>query len=398
MNKKVTMSLITILMFAGSMLHLTEAEALENSEDSESKPLELLEEDVSQTQAKIDDYIIEITEDEENRDRIIDEIETYEQKITELEKQLEDYDAVILSDNQASQTDAESVSFIEIIMSTDSISNMFKELSDANELASTQRQVMFEQETTQSELKKAMENMEYEQEELAKIEAEIESGRADVISQRNELDDKIIQMTKEFEMSDEEQEELFTEKDSIMERTSHLDKEMEANKQRIFKEESEKNERLAKEKSEKEAKEKDTEKQKKDTQDANTSSVDTEGWIRPASGRISSSYGYRVHPVTGEKDSLHAGTDIAGGGAIVASRAGTVTSAEFSDTYGYSVIIDHGDGYSTLYAHMQANLSVAPGQSVSQGQQLGIMGTTGRSTGVHLHFEVRKDGATIDPM
>ncbi|MGO1356759.1 MAG: peptidoglycan DD-metalloendopeptidase family protein [Alkalibacterium gilvum] len=392
------MSLITILMFAGSMLHLTEAEALENSEDSESKPLELLEEDVSQTQAKIDDYIIEITEDEENRDRIIDEIETYEQKITELEKQLEDYDAVILSDNQASQTDAESVSFIEIIMSTDSISNMFKELSDANELASTQRQVMFEQETTQSELKKAMENMEYEQEELAKIEAEIESGRADVISQRNELDDKIIQMTKEFEMSDEEQEELFTEKDSIMERTSHLDKEMEANKQRIFKEESEKNERLAKEKSEKEAKEKDTEKQKKDTQDANTSSVDTKGWIRPASGRISSSYGYREHPVTGEKDSLHAGTDIAGGGAIVASRAGTVASAAFSDTYGNSVIIDHGDGYSTLYAHMQANLSVSPGQSVSQGQQLGIMGTTGRSTGVHLHFEVRKDGATIDPM
>lgn len=385
-------------MFAGSMLHLTEAEALENSEDSESKPLELLEEDVSQTQAKIDDYIIEITEDEENRDRIIDEIETYEQKITELEKQLEDYDAVILSDNQASQTDAESVSFIEIIMSTDSISNMFKELSDANELASTQRQVMFEQETTQSELKKAMENMEYEQEELAKIEAEIESGRADVISQRNELDDKIIQMTKEFEMSDEEQEELFTEKDSIMERTSHLDKEMEANKQRIFKEESEKNERLAKEKSEKEAKEKDTEKQKKDTQDANTSSVDTKGWIRPASGRISSSYGYREHPVTGEKDSLHAGTDIAGGGAIVASRAGTVASAAFSDTYGNSVIIDHGDGYSTLYAHMQANLSVSPGQSVSQGQQLGIMGTTGRSTGVHLHFEVRKDGATIDPM
>ena len=380
------------------MLHLTEAEALENSEDSESKPLELLEEDVSQTQAKIDDYIIEITEDEENRDRIIDEIETYEQKITELEKQLEDYDAVILSDNQASQTDAESVSFIEIIMSTDSISNMFKELSDANELASTQRQVMFEQETTQSELKKAMENMEYEQEELAKIEAEIESGRADVISQRNELDDKIIQMTKEFEMSDEEQEELFTEKDSIMERTSHLDKEMEANKQRIFKEESEKNERLAKEKSEKEAKEKDTEKQKKDTQDANTSSVDTKGWIRPASGRISSSYGYREHPVTGEKDSLHAGTDIAGGGAIVASRAGTVASAAFSDTYGNSVIIDHGDGYSTLYAHMQANLSVSPGQSVSQGQQLGIMGTTGRSTGVHLHFEVRKDGATIDPM
>ena len=137
--------------------------------------------------------------------------------------------------------------------------------------------------------------MEYEQEELAKIEAEIESGRADVISQRNELDDKIIQMTKEFEMSDEEQEELFTEKDSIMERTSHLDKEMEANKQRIFKEESEKNRAFSKKKKKvrRKQKKKDTEKQKKDTQDANTSSVDTKGWIRPTSGRISSSYGYR---------------------------------------------------------------------------------------------------------
>lgn len=385
-------------MFAGSMLHLTEAEALENSEDSESKPLELLEEDVSQAQAKIDEYVVEITENEEDKDISKNKIETYKQNITEVEKQLEDYDAVMLSDNQTNQPETESASFIEIIMSTDSLSDMFTELRDANELASTHRQIMFEQETTQSELEKAMENMEHEQKELSNIEAEIESGRADLITQRNKLDDKIIQMAKEYEMSDKEQEKLLTEKDSIMERTSHLDKEMKANKQRIFKEEDKKAERLAEEKREKEAKEKDTEKQKKDTQDANTSSVDTEGWIRPASGRISSSYGYRVHPVTGEKDSLHAGTDIAGGGAIVASRAGTVTSAEFSDTYGYSVIIDHGDGYSTLYAHMQANLSVAPGQSVSQGQQLGIMGTTGRSTGVHLHFEVRKDGATIDPM
>lgn len=122
------------------------------------------------------------------------------------------------------------------------------------------------------------------------------------------------------------------------------------------------------------------------------------GWLRPASGYISSSYGYRTHPVTGQRSSFHNGIDIAGGGPIRASRAGRVTAASYSGTYGYRVIVDHGNGYSTLYAHMQPGLSVSVGQNVSQGQQLGIMGTTGRSTGVHLHFEVRQNGRTVNPM
>ena len=130
----------------------------------------------------------------------------------------------------------------------------------------------------------------------------------------------------------------------------------------------------------------------------NSAPASNSGWARPASGRITSPFGYRTHPVTGQQGSFHAGVDIAGSGPIRASRAGTVTQASFSGSYGYTVIIDHGNGYSTLYAHMQPNLSVAPGQSVSQGQQLGIMGTTGRSTGVHLHFEVRKNGSVVNPM
>ncbi|MFO8069145.1 MAG: peptidoglycan DD-metalloendopeptidase family protein [Alkalibacterium sp.] len=122
------------------------------------------------------------------------------------------------------------------------------------------------------------------------------------------------------------------------------------------------------------------------------------GWIRPASGYISSPFGYRTHPVTGQSLSFHSGVDIAGSGSIRASRAGTVTAASYSGSYGYRVIVDHGDGYSTLYAHMQPGLSVSTGRRVSQGQQLGIMGTTGRSTGVHLHFEVRKSGRAVNPM
>ncbi|OJF93534.1 peptidoglycan DD-metalloendopeptidase family protein [Alkalibacterium sp. 20] len=122
------------------------------------------------------------------------------------------------------------------------------------------------------------------------------------------------------------------------------------------------------------------------------------GWVRPASGYISSPFGYRTHPVTGQRSSFHSGVDIAGSGPIRSSRAGTVTAASYAGSYGYRVIVDHGDGYSSLYAHMQSNLSVSVGQRISQGQQLGIMGTTGRSTGIHLHFEVLKSGRAVNPM
>ncbi|MGO1356874.1 peptidoglycan DD-metalloendopeptidase family protein [Alkalibacterium gilvum] len=136
-------------------------------------------------------------------------------------------------------------------------------------------------------------------------------------------------------------------------------------------------------------------KAEKEKEEASTSS--NGGWLRPASGYFSSSYGYRIHPVTHERGSFHNGLDIAGGGPIRAARAGRVVAASYSGTYGNRVIIDHGDGYRSLYAHMQTGLSVSVGQSVSQGQQLGIMGTTGRSTGVHLHFIVYKNGRTVNP-
>ncbi|MDZ7834901.1 MAG: peptidoglycan DD-metalloendopeptidase family protein [Alkalibacterium sp.] len=203
----------------------------------------------------------------------------------------------------------------------------------------------------------------------------------------------------------------------IAERTSTLNEEMKAEKQRIIEEERARQEalRIAEEKRQKEAeakakaeaaaRAKAEAKASKSSQASTsskpastTSSQSNSGWTRPANGRYTSGFGYRTHPVTGKRGSFHNGTDIAGGGPIVASRAGTVKSASYSGTYGYRVIIDHGDGYETLYAHMQPNLSVAPGQRVSQGQQLGIMGTTGRSTGVHLHFIVYKNGTPVNPM
>lgn len=97
----------------------------------------------------------------------------------------------------------------------------------------------------------------------------------------------------------------------------------------------------------------------------------------------------------------HPALDISnlGGGLIRASDAGTVTVAGWPDSYGYGnrVVLDHGNGYTTLYGHMSA-IYVSPGQAVSKGDVLGAMGSTGRSTGVHLHLEIRKDGTALNPL
>ena len=106
----------------------------------------------------------------------------------------------------------------------------------------------------------------------------------------------------------------------------------------------------------------------------------------------------RIHPIFGDKR-FHSGVDLAAnqGAPIYAIAAGTVTSATYSDAYGYNVAISHGNGYGSMYAHM-TNYTVTAGQYVSQGEVIGYVGSTGWSTGPHLHFEMYVNGATVNPM
>ncbi|AHF08234.1 murein hydrolase activator EnvC family protein [Desulfitobacterium metallireducens] len=118
----------------------------------------------------------------------------------------------------------------------------------------------------------------------------------------------------------------------------------------------------------------------------------------PGHYEVSSPYGWRIHPVTGQK-SLHTGTDLPapGGTAILAAGTGKVIMAGWYGAYGNAVIIDHGGGYTSLYGH-QSRLGVSVGDEVKAGEVIGYVGTTGWSTGNHLHFEVRVNGNPTDPM
>lgn len=122
------------------------------------------------------------------------------------------------------------------------------------------------------------------------------------------------------------------------------------------------------------------------------------GWPLPGYSRISSDFGGRVHPISGVQH-VHGGTDIPApyGTPIVSANDGVVIYAGFHYSYGNYIIIDHGGGISTLYGHC-SKLLVSKGQAVSRGEQVALVGSTGESTGNHLHYEVRVNGVRKDAM
>ena len=130
-----------------------------------------------------------------------------------------------------------------------------------------------------------------------------------------------------------------------------------------------------------------------------TGPVYSRSFVWPVVGRINSRFGWRGDPFSGRRRDWHTGLDIKGptGRPIVASKSGVVTYAGWMSGYGRTVVVDHGGGYTTLYAHC-SRLYVRPGSRVKQGQSIAAVGSTGRSTGSHCHFEVRVNGRPVNPL
>jgi murein DD-endopeptidase MepM/ murein hydrolase activator NlpD len=117
----------------------------------------------------------------------------------------------------------------------------------------------------------------------------------------------------------------------------------------------------------------------------------------PVAGRVTSGFGTRYHPILGY-NRFHSGIDIAAsyGTLVKAADGGQVVQAAYSSGYGYYIILYHGGGFATYYAHL-SSFNVSAGQMVQRGQVIGLVGSTGLATGPHLHFEVRINGTPQNP-
>ncbi|MCC5894642.1 MAG: peptidoglycan DD-metalloendopeptidase family protein [Alkalibacterium sp.] len=422
--------------------------------DEEKKQLEA---EVAELQQNIDVLVTQIDEQTKEIERIEKEIERLNEEIEQLIEQIARRNDQLESQARSVQTHANPADIVDMMMSAESLSDLIGRIGVVSQLVSANQNIMQAQLDDQLQLEENEAQVVAEQEEMENVKAQMEVSRNNLVTQRVALDDKIIEVAERFNMNEKEKNSFINEQTIVAERASNLSKEMRAEQQRIIEAERKRQEeiRIAEEKRRAEAEARAVAEAKaeakaraqaeaeaaaesrraqanaraaaeKKEQQAQTSSTNNSssksnnssnsnnsnnssnsnnsgnaaqastGWIRPASGRNTSPFGYRTHPVHGGR-AFHSGLDIAGSGPIRASRAGTVTTAAYNGSLGYYVVINHGDGYSSMYAHMTPNLSVAPGQQVSQGQQIGIMGTTGTSTGVHLHFEVHRNGSPVNP-
>lgn len=351
-----------------------------------------LEDEVVQTQMKIDDLKEKIHDQEETLKMLEAEIEKLQEEIEYLKEQIALREEKLENQARAIQTQGNTTNMVDIIVSAENLSDLIGRIGVVSQLVGANKDIVDAQIADQEELERKEAEVQEDKEAAEAVKKELENNRNELESQKKELDNKIIRVAELYQMNASEKEKFVKEQQVVAQKTSTLNREISAEKQRIAAEQ-------AKQEAARKAA---AAAAKKQTVAASTSSSSASskayasGMIRPVNGGyLTSRYGYRVHPIFGTRR-LHAGTDIGGGGPIKAAKAGTVIRAGYGGGWGYYVKIDHGNGVATLYGHMQPNLLVSVGQHVAQGQQIGTMGSTGNSTGVHLHFEVYINGSTVD--
>ncbi len=374
--------------------------------------------DIENIQLNIDTVLTEIKEQEEEIARLEEEIEKLNNEIQILQENIEIRDEALAEQARTVQRKGAPTNVIDIVLSAESLTELVGKMEVINLLVNSNNSLMEDQIRDKEAVEAKAAEVDLAREETEEVKVALEISRNNLVAQRMELDNKLQIVAENYDLTNAEKEALESQRNEIAAKTSDIDQLVQQEQARIVAEEKARREaeEAARRQAEAEAREraqtaaqaaKTASASQTQTVQASSSSpapapspvpapANTGGWVRPASGGVTSEFGYRIHPVHGTRR-LHAGIDLGGGGAIRAAKSGTVRSASYHPTLGYFVVIDHGGGISTTYGHMTPGLQVAPGQSVSAGQTIGTMGTTGTSTGVHLHFEVHVNGAPVNP-
>lgn len=290
-------------------------------------------------------------------------IKASEQKINKLTSELQEQNAHY-NERAKRLIKKGNVSYAEIILRSKSIDDMLTRVSVVKRVAEYDSEKLEEIESSMTEVQQLKDELLVQKEEVVKLKAEQDEKKAELDGYRAESQAIIDKLQKDINAFEKE-----------YEIAKQLEAQARAEAERL---------------------------RKQSEQKYKIPSNYTGGafqWPSATTHLVTSPYGYRIHPVTG-KSRFHAGIDIGAGygTSILAANSGVVIVAGYNaGGYGNYVVINHGGGYTTLYAHC-SSLLVSVGQQVSRGQVIATCGSTGMSTGPHIHFEVQLNGQTTNPM
>ena len=277
-----------------------------------------------------------------------------------------------------------SISYWAILFGANSFSDLLDKIDVIQEIAKADQQMLKKMKAVSEQIATERAELEQQMAELDATRQELDQQEQDLEAQRAEQDTLLTEMLAAYEEMNADYMQNMADEAALSE---EIAKSESAYYAALSKEEAERIAALNRQNN------------NKGSSSNSSGATNTGGWLYPLpyQCQVTDSYGYRIHPLT-KKYSWHNGVDFgaAAGTAILAAKSGTVTTAAYSGAWGYYVVINHGDGYSTLYAH-QPSLSVSVGDYVTQGQTIGYVGSTGYSTGPHLHFTIYYNGSDVNP-
>lgn len=350
-----------------------EISSLEEQLQQASAQLKKLTETVNETQTKIEQKNQEISTTKT-------EIESLQNEIAEIEKRIEARNVVLKERARSLQESGGTVSYLEVLLGAQSFSDFINRTEAVATIVTADKTILEEHARDMERVENAKLEVETRLQSLETMLTDLKAMEAETNQKMQELEDKEGKLQAEVSTLVEKKEALLAEEAAKAAAAA----------------------KAAEEAAKAASASQPAAQTSNSTAPATTTnsapapaaSVKTSGGFGwPAVGGIITSY-------QGQRwGRLHKGIDIAGvsNRAILASQGGTVTFAGWHDSFGNYVKINHPNGYMTLYAHM-SSLNVSAGQTVSKGQQIGVMGSTGHSTGMHLHFEVHQNGRLLNPM
>lgn len=349
---------------------------------------------------KITDQILalnaKINESNEQINRVIgqinkttEEIDALRISIADLEKKIEERDVVLRERVRAMQVKGGQVSYLDVLLGANSFADFIDRFSAVNSLMDADRSIMEQQasDIAQLEEEKALVESKLAKQEAAK--KELQNLRASLLAQKSDKNKLIDKLEAEQQKLANEKEKLEVDLHETYEVSKDVEKKIITEQKRIA--EIARQAEIARKAAAAQA--------AKDRQNSSGSGgsstylppVSNGTWTKPASGTYTSSFGWRTHPIYGTQRQ-HRGADIANstGTSVVSAGDGVVSHSGPMGTYGNVIMVTHsidGQIFTTVYAHL-SSINTSAGQQVAKGQFIGKIGTTGASTGPHLHFEM----------